>query len=403
MKKLALYLLCGLLPLGLMLGCDDDDDNGDNPPVTGTLTGSVIFHGDWPDSGTVQLSIFSNWNDEGAGCTWCATAAGGPPAYHTEASFFQDPDPNNLVDPDTVEFEITGITLAEYEVIVTGWRSPTQSGNIECQEPVIGMYGANPGTNDTMPDPITFSEGAPTQTIELHTWFDRRLPVPGCDDLGRIEGTIDINGDRPASGVAAIITTMPYTAWMPGGIAGYQGRYAITDPAEDYFQFSQAYGSYYVSLWTNDMPPNNRYLGAYGVNTAAGDAMPDMITISEDTPLMDIGTIAGLNPPPHYVSGTITFNGTRPAEGIAVALSTSPFLMGPPASWFPITDDSETFYANSGFAPGDYYVLLYQNTTDPGAILYGFYDADNDQSADPLTFDGSNIGYTGIDITGTAP
>lgn len=398
MKLLLRSLLIAALAGLLVWGCSEDDDN----TTTGTLRGQVVFHGNWPDSGTVQLSIFTNWNNEGTGCYWCATSAGGPPAYYTHASFFQDPDTSNLTDPDTLEFEITGITLGTYETVVTGWRRPVQGGNIECDEPVIGMYGANPGTADSIPDAITFSDANPEQTITLHSWFDRRLPVPGCDNLGRIEGTVNLQGDWPApAGVAVIITSQPYTAWQPGGIAGYRGRYALRTAADTYFTFTQPYGSYYVSLWTNEQPPNNKYLGAYGVNIAAGDARPNMLTISAQAPLAVSGAVAGTNPPPHWISGTVTFEGTRPAEGVMVLLNTTFPPQGPPSGIFRITDAAETLYAVTGMVNGSYYVSLWKNSSTEYVLYGAYFDPDGgDTNPDPVVISDQVWGLNGINITG---
>ncbi|MCL4305486.1 hypothetical protein KJZ99_06200 [bacterium] len=404
-NKLRFLLITAGLAIAAVLvlpGCEDDDEK--QPPSTGTLNGNVIFHGDWPDSGTVQLSIFENWNNEGTGCWWCAMSAGGPPSYYTHSAHFQDPDPTNTSPADTLSFDISGITLGSYDVVVIGWRTPTQTGNVECDEPVIGMYGAVAGTSDSIPESITFAQNSATQTIEIHVWFDRRLPVAGCNNLGRIEGTVNFSGTWPAAGVAAIITTMPYTIWEPGGIAGYRGRSAMTNQNNLYYSFSQPYGTYFVSFWTNEQPPNNKFLGAYGVVTSVAsppgthNAASTPIVISSGDPEAALGATALSGPAPHYIAGVITFTGDRPAAGIAVALSLTPTLMGPPAGWYAL-DPTETVYALTGMAEGTYYALLYENSTSPSAILYGSYDANEDGQADPIVIDASNYGYTGINIS----
>lgn len=397
----AIVLTLGLA-LTLFVSCDSDDD-GDSQPTTGTLNGTVIFHGDWPDSGTVQVSLFENWNNEGTGCWWCAMSAGGPPSYYTESSHFQDPDPTNTSPADTLTFSLNGITLGSYDVCVAGWRSPNQTGNVECDEPVIGMYGAEKGTNDTIPAAITFSSNAATQTVEMHVWFQRSLPVAGCNDLGRIDGSLNFTGTWPTAGIAAIITTMPYTVWEPGGIAGYRGRSAMTDQNNPNFSFSQAYGTYYVSFWTNEQPPNNKYLGSYGVFTNVSpigpqDAVSDAIAISADVPLVTLAATNVSAPAPHYVSGTVTFNGERPEVGLAVVLSPTPVLMGPPAGWYAL-DPTETVYALTGMADGTFYVLLYDNVTNGSATLHARYDTNADGVADPLVFDGSNLGFLNINLS----
>lgn len=406
--KIQLSLIALFLSLAVTVFVSCDDDNGDNPPATGTLTGTVIFHGNWPDSGAVQLSIFDDWDNETTDCWWCAQNAGGPPSYHTESTHFQDPDPANAHESDTLLFSLGGITLGTYEVVVVGWRNPNPINNVECDEPVIGMYGAVAGTTDTIPSSIVFAENSATQTIEIHVYFDRRLPVAGCSDLARIEGMINFTGEWPtggSGGVAAIITTMPYTAWQPEGLSGYRGRSAMTSQDNLYFSFSQPYGTYYVSFWTNELPPANKFLGAYGVVTSVTsppgthDAAIDPIVVTSDEPLATLPTTNVSGPPPHYVAGSVTFTGDRPAAGIAVALSPTPVLMGPPAGWYAL-DATETAYALTGMAHGaSLYVLLYENSTSPSAELFGFYDADSDGDADPLLFDGSNLGYMGINLS----
>jgi len=398
--RFALIALILAMAALVVVSCDSDDDE----TTLGTLTGNVIFHGEWPSTGTVQLSIFDDWANETTDCWWCAQNAGGPPSYHTESTYFQDPDPSNTNESDTLAFSLGGITLGTYEVVVVGWRNPTPTGNVECDEPVIGMYGAVAGTSDTIPSSVVFAENSATQTIEIHVYFDRRLPVAGCADMSRIEGSITFSGTWPTENVAAIITTMPYTAWEPGGIAGYRGRAEIFENTL-YYSFAQPYGTYYVSFWTDNPPPNNLYLGSYGVVTSvmlppgSHDAASDPVTTSEETPSITLASTALATPVPHYVAGTVTFTGDRPAAGLAVALSPTPVLMGPPAGWYAL-DATETSYALTGMTDGaSLYVLLYENSTSPSAELFGFYDADADGDADPLLFDSSHLGYMGIALS----
>ncbi|MBI5060057.1 hypothetical protein HZB60_09805 [candidate division KSB1 bacterium] len=396
-----LFRLLPALLLGLLVfaGCSSDDDNNNNPPATGTLTGSVIFHGEWPDSGAVQLSIFDNWNNEGTNCYWCATSAGGPPDYSTDAAYFQDPDPTNTSDADTIAFSLTGITLGTYETVVTGWRRPGGGANVECDEPVIGMYGANPGSSDTIPDAVTFNTDHLTHTIELHTWFNLRLPVAGCSDTGRVEGTVNLSGDWPAPGVAMIITSQPYSAWQPEGIAGYRGRYALETSDETFFSIPLIYGSYYISLWTNVQPPNHQYLGCYGVS--ATDAHPDQVALSASAPVVSIGELSAVMPPPHWISGTITFTGERPAEGIMVMLNPTFPPQGPPTKVFRITDANETLYAIPDVPAGAHYVSLWKNSSTEYVLYGAYFDPDGgDQDPDPVTISDVVYGLNGIDISG---
>jgi hypothetical protein len=102
MKRKTGIMALILIPLLIvwLSGCSDDDNGGANPPATGTLTGQVVFHGEWPETGAVQISIFDTWDTSVGNCSWCPDAAAGPPDYYTAA--LQDPNPNNGEGPDTV-------------------------------------------------------------------------------------------------------------------------------------------------------------------------------------------------------------------------------------------------------------------------------------------------------------
>ncbi|MFZ5432302.1 MAG: hypothetical protein ACOZB3_00865 [Calditrichota bacterium] len=405
MKTLLRLLLLSVIPVLVLVGCDNsDDDNSTNPPTTGTLTGKVIFHGEWPDSGTVQLSVFTNWSTDP--CSWCGVAPGGPPAYYTHSQYFQDPNPNNGAGPDTVEYTITGITLGTYDAIAMGWRAPTVS-DINCDEPVIGMFGADPNTTDSIPEPITFTADQAALTRDVHAYFDM-LPIPGCDGRGRIEGKVNVPGEWPTEGLLVMLTTFPASAWMPV-MQQPTAYYRMSTRVDSVFRFDPLYGTYYLSLWTNASPPAPvQWYGSYGIQVSAGDARPDAVIISEQVPRVSDVTVNGRSPAPHWISGDVTFNGTRPAEGILVLLSTFMFTpehppMGPPTAYFPITNASETLYAFSGITEGTYYVSLWSNTPPPGQpTFYGAYGytAGSDVDPDPVVISASAWGVNDIDFFG---
>ena len=410
MNRFKFTALLTLFALVLFISCDDDSSS--SPPTTGTLNGQVVFHGDWPDSGTVQLSIFTNWNNEGTNCYWCAMSAGGPPAYYTHSNYFQDPDPTNLSDADTLAFEITGISLGDYEVVVAGWRNPTPYSDVECDEPVIGMYGADPATTDTIPSSISFTDGSPEQTILFHAYFDR---IPDCEPVtnGTISGTVVTEDAWPEGGFVALLSTQPVTGWTPPTSAPAGYAYVLTE-TENTFEFTPALGSYTVSIWYGGHG-NSQWCGSYGVNTSAPayDAIPDFITLDETN-----HDVSGLQinvnvPPPHYLAGDVTFNGTRPAEGILTLLSTFPYTpehqpTGQPSGYFAITDETQTRYAFNNIPAGTYYVSLWSNTPPPGTPTffgaYG-YTAGSDTDPDPVTLDETTEGWGafGINIIGNAP
>ena len=218
MKVFVRMFLGLMIPALLMVGCDNssDNNNGINPPTTGTISGNVIFHGVWPDSGTVQLSLFENWST--SPCSWCGVAPGGPPSYYTASNYFQDPNPNNGAGPDTIHYEITGITLGTYNAVAIGWRAPDVS-DINCDEPVIGLFGADPYTTDSLPEPVVFTSSDNILTRNVDAYFDL-LPIPGCNDRGRVEGTMHLAGEWPQEGLLVMLTTFPVggagpAAWFP--------------------------------------------------------------------------------------------------------------------------------------------------------------------------------------------
>lgn len=410
--KLRISLIALLLAAASMfvVSCEDDDD-GDTPPVTGTLRGSAIFHGDWPDSGTVQLSIFENWNIDAGHCSWCVNAAGGPPAYHTDASFFQDPDPNNNSDADTLTFEITGISLGTYNSIVTGWRAPVVT-DIACDEPIVGMYGGNPLANDSLPTAVVFSEGSAVQTITVETYFDYFLPVPGCNDRGRIAGTVNLDGTYPTEGLLVMLTSFPVSGWQP--VMGAPSGYDVVTADDNSFQFNPPFGTYYLSLWTNAAPPAPvQWYGSYGIDTQVApshpvvvNARPASISLNENTPDFNQLVMKGYAPAPHYISGNVTYDGGRPTEGLLVMVTTFPVSpeqppTGQPYGYFVIASETETLYAMTGMPEGTYYVSLWNNVQGPGSTCFGAYGyvEGSDPNPDPVVIDGTtNYGRTGINL-----
>lgn len=401
MKKLAIFALLAMTVMLLCWGCSDDDKD---QPLTGTLAGQVIFHGAWPDSGHVQLSVFTNWTI--TTCSWCPDPAGGPPAYYTHRDYFQDPNPDNGDGPDTVSYEITGITLGTYACVAVGWRSPTQTGDIACEEPVLGMYGADPFTTDSIPQAISFSESQPRiSNAIVHAYFN--LPPPaGCDNTGIVEGVVRVNGPWPAEGLLVLISAYPFTPWIPplGAPTAYFSLLTANDTS---FHFTPRLGTYYLSLWNNVAPPTQPYwFGSYGVRS--GDARPDAILINPIDTVASGIVMNGNSPAPHWISGTITFNGTRPSEGLLVLFSTFPYTpehppTGAPSGYCPVTNPSETLYAMTGLPEGTYYVSLWNNVAPPTVpTFYGAhgYTAGSDTDPDPVVLGSTQTewGKNGIHI-----
>lgn len=169
-------------------------------------------------------------------------------------------------------------------------------------------------------------------------------------------------------------------------------------PADSVFYFVEPYGTYYLSIWTNAGPGQAQWYGSYGIDTqvrtghpSGTDARPDTLVLSAGTPLHTGLVVEGFAPAPHWISGTITFNGTRPAEGLLVMVTTFPVSplqppTGQPFGYFRITDPNETLYAFTGMPEGTYYVSLWNNSQQSPACYgaYG-YTAGSDTDPDPVT------------------
>lgn len=409
MKRFFLLSLVAGLAALFAVSCSDDDNDNNNPPATGTLHSTLIFYGEWPDSGAVQLSVFTNWNT--TPCSWCGIAPGGPPAYYTPQGQITDPNPNNGAGPDTVPVTITGIAYGSYASIAVGWRAPVVS-DINCDEPVIGLYGAEWRTNDTIPEPLVFSDAAPVRDITLNSYFDV-LPVAGCNDRGRIEGVARVSGTWPAEGLLVMLTTFPVSGWNP--IMGQPSAYFIMPTAADsVFRFTPPFGTYYLSIWTNAQPPApSQWYGSFGIDTylrsghpVGTDPNPDAITLSDATPAAGGVIVPGNAPAPHYISGDVNFTGTRPAEGLLVMVTTFPVSpeqppTGQPFGYFAMTDPNATLYAICGMPEGAYYVSLWNNVQGPGAACYGAYGyvAGSDPTPDPVTLNATTWGVNHINLS----
>jgi hypothetical protein len=414
MRRIMWYAILLALPL-LLWGCSSDDSN---PPQTGTLTGHVIFHGQWPDSGAVQLSIFRSWNADNAGCTFCGEAPGGPPAYYTPAAYFHDPNPNNGDGPDTVEFTITGITLDTYNAVAVGWRNPAGISDFNCDEPTIGLFGAEPppyytGHADSLPTAVAFTSDHPEVNVNVDAYFTL-LPWAGCGGRGRVEGIVRVPGDWPPEGLLVMLTTFQASAWQPV-MQQPSGYFHLATSADSVFHFTPQFGTYYISLWNYVQPPATTYwYGSYGTDTRVSqghpvvtDARSDGIAISTQNPLVGDVVVNGNAPAPHWISGTVTFNGTRPQEGLLVLVSTFMFTpehppTGAPWGYFMIGDPNETLYALSGMPEGTYYVSLWNTAQPPNSVFYGAYGytAGSDTDPDPVVISSTVWGANSINITG---
>jgi len=326
-----------------------------------------------------------------------------------------DPDPQDLSDLDTVTFQLDNITLGTYDAIAVGWQKPHWVGDFNLDEPVIGLYGADPNTSDSIPEPLVFTESNPNLTgLVVHAYF-AILPDYGLiDTIGLIGGVVRVPEPWPSEGLLVLLSGYPFSPWQHplGPPSSY---FPLRTPQDTIFSFTPIIYSpgstYYLSVWNNVAPPTVPYwYGSYGVYTLGQDARADGINLSTLEPSRTGLVVLGDSPPPHFISGYVTFSGTRPAEGILVLFSTFPFApehppTGGPSGYYPITNPSETLYAFTGLSAGTYYVSLWNNVAPPTEpTFYGAYgyEAGVDTDPDPVIVGttAETWGRTEINITG---
>ncbi len=127
-----------VLVMFLAIGCGDDDEE-EELPTTGTISGTVTFMGTPPDDpGEIQVSIFAVLDENGR--------PAGPPDYFSE--------PFTVVTGE-VQYTISGVSFGTYKLAAVGYEpSDSPPGT---PETVLGMHGFVPPA-DMQPDSFTVSE-----------------------------------------------------------------------------------------------------------------------------------------------------------------------------------------------------------------------------------------------------
>ena len=131
-----------VLVMFLAISCGNDDDDNDEMPTTGTISGTVTFVGEPPEGGgEVQVSIFSVLDENGRPT--------GPPAHYSE--------PFEQI-TGQVQYTIVGVSFGEYKLVAVGYEPPDSP--VGTPEIPIGMYSTAP----PVPGPITVSKEKPDLT-----------------------------------------------------------------------------------------------------------------------------------------------------------------------------------------------------------------------------------------------
>lgn len=260
-----LLLLAGGLAL---TGCGESDSDGSS---LATVRGTVTLHGEWPDQGEIQVSLFSTWHSELS----LSLAPQGPPEFHTEA--LHSSTPTGTVHQ--VAFEIPDVNPGSYPSLVVGWRN---GGVMGLDEPVLGLYGANLAESDSIPTPVALSAG---QDLELNFegWLDR---VPDTDvelEPGQIGGTVEFSdawpSGYPAYYVVLMASTNPATPSMPLAMA------PVSAASPDFLLDVNFNGSLTACLTVYGYPygadPLAAFYGGYGWDWDAAAPALTTLTLQE--------------------------------------------------------------------------------------------------------------------------
>jgi len=181
----------GMVVVMVLVACGKESTA---PPTTGTLRGTITFHGEWPYGGgdSVNVSLFTSW------------PPAGPPLQYVYVS-----RPANPLDTlHTVNFEIQNVDLGTYH-IAAGWHS------------LLLGYGGR----------VTVSESTLTvEGIRFDASFDTLY-------TRTISGTLNLRGTWPDTTIHLVYVATGATPWNGKGFEGYQipPRMAVLRPGQTTF------------------------------------------------------------------------------------------------------------------------------------------------------------------------
>lgn len=142
MRYLVLFV-CTMFAMFLIVSCGEDDE--EEAPTTGTVSGTVTFMGEPPEGDIiVRVSVFSVVDEMGRPT--------GPPDHYSEPF-------TELTGQ--VTYKISGVSFGEYKLAAVGLEfvdSPPGT-----PQTVLGGYGMMP-PDDMQADPFTVSEDQPDVT-----------------------------------------------------------------------------------------------------------------------------------------------------------------------------------------------------------------------------------------------
>ena len=139
MRYLVLFV-CTMFAMFLIVSCGEDDE--EEAPTTGTVSGTVTFMGAPPEGDIiVRVSVFSVVDEMGRPT--------GPPDHYSEPF-------TELAGQ--VTYKISGVSFGEYKLAAVGLEfADSPAGTAQT---VLGAYGMAPPA-DMQADPLTVSEDQP--------------------------------------------------------------------------------------------------------------------------------------------------------------------------------------------------------------------------------------------------
>lgn len=187
----------GLAALVLALAACSKDSTA--PPTTGTLRGTITFHGEWPYAGadSVNVSLFASWPPSG------------PPIQYVYVA--KPANPTDTVH--TVNFEIQNVDLGSFH-IAAGWHSY-----------LLG-YGGE----------VTVTESTLTvDNIQFEASFDTLY-------FRTMSGRLNVQGTWPDPSTHMVYVATGATPWNGQGFEGYPTlppRMTVLQPGDTAFTLTR--------------------------------------------------------------------------------------------------------------------------------------------------------------------
>ncbi len=195
------------------------------PPTTGTLRGTITFHGEWPYAAgdSVNLSLFTVW------------PPAGPPAQY----IYLTPPANPTDTVHTVTFEMTDVDLGTYH-LAAGWHS------------FLLGYGGS----------VTLTESTLTvDSLQFEASFDTLY-------TRSISGTLNVQGVWPDSTTHLVYVATGATAWNGQGWDGYPQnppRMVVLAPGTTTFMLTRLMPTVHTALAVFDYDLVNHTVTLVGI------------------------------------------------------------------------------------------------------------------------------------------